>query len=144
MALQQQGSIKRGWGIELAWASNDSYSGKILVFEKENMETPLMFHKERRKTWFINSGKFKITVCDVKTGRYKEVILEEGQTAEIGECSPHRAVSMVPNSMIFEVGSKDDTDDVFLLSAIPGEESAEEPVQDLQSSHHHGTESERT
>jgi mannose-6-phosphate isomerase-like protein (cupin superfamily) len=135
MAIQTQGSIKRSWGIELSWASNESYSGKILVFEKENMETPLMFHKERKKTWFINSGKFKITVCDVKTGRYKEVILEEGQTAEIGECSPHRAVSMVPNSMIFEVGSKDDTDDIFLLSTT-GEESSEEQRLDLQSSHH--------
>lgn len=143
MAIQKQGTIKRAWGIELSWVSNEHYSGKILVFEKENMETPLMFHKERRKTWFINSGKFKITVCDTTTGRYKEVILEEGQTADIGECSPHRAVSMVPNSMIFEVGSKDEIDDTFYLSAT-GEESSEEPVQDLQSSHHHGTESERT
>ena len=143
MAVQKQGTHQRPWGIELNWASNEHYSGKILVFEKENMETPLMFHKERRKTWFINSGKFKITVCDTTTGRYKEVILEEGQTADIGECSPHRAVSMVPNSMIFEVGSKDDIDDTFYLSAN-GEESSEEPAQDPQSSHHHGTESERT
>lgn len=139
MTIQKQGSIKRGWGIELSWASNEDYSGKILVFEKENMETPLMFHKERKKTWFINSGKFKVTVCDVKTGRYKEVVLEEGQTAEIGECSPHRAVSLVPNSMIFEVGSKDDTNDVFLLSPNL-EESASEQVLDLQSSHHRETE----
>ena len=143
MALIKQGSITRPWGIELNWVNNDKYAGKILVFEKENMETPLMFHRERHKTWFINSGKFKITVCDTTTGRYKEVILEEGQTADIGECSPHRAVSMVPNSMIFEVGTSDDSDDTFYLSAN-GEESSAEPVQDLQSSHHHGTESERT
>jgi hypothetical protein len=128
MAVQKQGTHQRAWGIELNWASNEHYSGKILVFEKENMETPLMF---------------QITVCDTTTGRYKEVILEEGQTADIGECSPHRAVSMVPGSMIFEVGSKDDTDDTFFLSAN-GEESSAEPAQDPQSSHHHGTESERT
>lgn len=143
MALVKQGSITKPWGIELNWVNNDKYSGKILIFEKENMETPLMFHKERRKTWFINSGKFKITVCDTTTGRYREVMLEEGQTADIGECSPHRAVSMVPNSMIFEVGTGDDTDDIFYLSAN-GEASAEEQSLDPQSSHHHGTESERT
>lgn len=112
----KQGKIDRSWGYELVWASNQYYCGKILVFEKVGVSTSLSIHKDKKKSWFVNAGKFKITFTDVKKGKDVSVILEEGKTVDIGEMSPHKIESLQPNSMIFEVGTPDDVNDNFRLS----------------------------
>lgn len=114
--LLNQGKIEHDWGYELAFASNKNYSGKILVFEKRGATTPMMIHKERRKSWFVNAGKFKLTFIDVKTGLERSVEIDEGRNVDISEMSPHQLESLHPNSVIFEVGMPHyDTDD-FKLS----------------------------
>ena len=35
MDKRLSGHVKKGWGYELIWATNDKYCGKIMVFEKE-------------------------------------------------------------------------------------------------------------
>ena len=61
MELQKTGKIDKGWGYEIVWANNDKYCGKLLIFENIGAKTSLVFHKEKRKSWFVNAGKFKIT-----------------------------------------------------------------------------------
>ena len=34
MHTRLEGKIKKGWGYELIWATNEKYCGKIMVFEK--------------------------------------------------------------------------------------------------------------
>ncbi len=103
-----QGKIDKGWGFEIVWANNDQYSGKLLIFEREGAKTSMMLHKKRRKTWFVNAGKFKLTYIDVVTGAVQESILEEGGTVNFGELSPHQVEALVAGSIIFEVGSGDE------------------------------------
>jgi mannose-6-phosphate isomerase-like protein (cupin superfamily) len=119
MNLQPVGKIQKGWGFEVVWTNNDDYSGKILVFERAGSQTSLVFHKTRKKSWFINQGRFKLTFCDLATGEMKETVLEEGRTVDFAELSPHRLESLVDNGMIFEVGTTDYTEDRFRLS--PGD-----------------------
>ena len=119
MNLQQLGKIDKGWGFEIIFANNDKYCGKLLVFERAGAKTSLVFHKEKRKSWFINSGKFKVKYIDVSTGELKEAILEEGKTADFAELGPHQIESLAPNSMIFEVGTADYVEDRFRLA--PGD-----------------------
>lgn len=119
MTLQGQGKLDKGWGFELIWANNASYCGKILVFEKQGAKTSLVFHKEKRKSWFINEGKVKITFIDVKTGQPNEAILEAGKTADFSELSPHQIEALEPNTIIFEVGTPDFVEDRFRLA--PGD-----------------------
>ena len=107
MNLQQLGKVDKGWGFEIVFANNDKYCGKLLVFERAGAKTSLVFHKEKRKSWFVNSGKFKVKYIDVSTGEFKEAILEEGKTADFAELGPHQIESLAPNSMIFEVGTAD-------------------------------------
>ena len=144
MKLVPQGKIDKGWGYEIVWANNESYSGKMLVFEKSGAKTSSLFHKQRRKSWFINTGRIKVSYVDVATGELKESILNEGQTAEFAELSPHQVESLVANTIIFEVGTADHIEDRFRLAPGDSQKQSEEPAQDPQSSHHHGTESERT
>ena len=119
MNLQQLGKIDKGWGFEIIFANNDHYCGKLLVFERAGAKTSLVFHKEKRKSWFVNAGKFKVKYIDVATGEIKEAILEEGKTADFAELGPHQIEALVPNSIIFEVGTADYIEDRFRLA--PGD-----------------------
>ena len=119
MNLQQLGKIDKGWGFEIIFANNDKYCGKLLVFERAGAKTSLVFHKEKRKSWFVNAGKFKVKYIDVATGEVKEAILEEGKTADFAELGPHQIEALTPNSIIFEVGTADYVEDRFRLA--PGD-----------------------
>jgi mannose-6-phosphate isomerase-like protein (cupin superfamily) len=119
MNLQQLGQIKKGWGFELILANNDKYCGKLLVFDRAGSKTSLVLHKEKKKSWFVNAGRFKVTFIDTASGESKEVILEEGKTVDFGELTPHRVEALVANSIIFEVGTTDYIEDRIRLA--PGD-----------------------
>jgi mannose-6-phosphate isomerase-like protein (cupin superfamily) len=119
MNLEQPGKIDKGWGFEILWANNEKFSGKLLVFPKAGAKTSMVFHREKRKSWFVNSGRFKITFVDTQTGEVKEAFLEEGKTVDLAELGPHQLEALVANSVIFEVGTTDYVEDRFRLS--PGD-----------------------
>ena len=127
MNLQQTGKVDKGWGFELIFTNNDKYCGKLLVFERTGAKTSLVFHKEKRKSWFVNAGKFKVTYIDVATGESKEAVLEEGKTADFAELGPHQVEALVPNSIIFEVGTGDYIEDRFRLA--PGDSQTKVSAQ---------------
>ena len=127
MNLQTLGKIDKGWGFELVFANNDKYCGKLLIFERAGAKTSLVFHKEKAKSWFVNTGKFKIKFIDVSTGEIKEAVLEEGQTADFGQLGPHQIESLMPNSIIFEVGTGDYVEDRFRLA--PGDTQTKPSAQ---------------
>jgi hypothetical protein len=127
MNLQQLGKIDKGWGFEIIFANNDHYCGKLLVFERAGAKTSLVFHKEKRKSWFVNAGKFKVKYIDVATGEVKEAILEEGKTADFAELGPHQIEALAPNSIIFEVGTSDYVEDRFRLA--PGDSQTKVSAQ---------------
>ena len=127
MNLQQLGKVNKGWGYEIVFANNDKYCGKLLVFERAGAKTSLVFHKEKRKSWFVNQGKFKVKYIDVATGGMKEAVLDEGKTADFAELSPHQLESLVANSMIFEVGTGDYVEDRFRLA--PGDTQTKQSTQ---------------
>ena len=119
MTLQQLGKVDKGWGYEIVWANNEKYSGKLLVFEQAGAKTSLVLHKDRRKSWFVNAGKFKVTFVDVANGEMKTAELNEGQTVDLLELSPHQLEALLPNSIIFEVGTADQIEDRIRLA--PGD-----------------------
>jgi mannose-6-phosphate isomerase-like protein (cupin superfamily) len=119
MNLEQPGKIDKGWGFEILWANNEKFSGKLLVFPKAGAKTSMVFHREKRKSWFVNSGRFKITFVDTQTGEVKEAFLEEGKTVDLAELGPHQLEALVANSVIFEVGTTDYVEDRFRLA--PGD-----------------------
>ena len=122
MGLQTLGKKDHSWGYEIVWASNDRYSGKMLVFERAGAKTGMLLHKDRAKSWFVSEGRFKLIFIDTKTGKMTEAVVEQGKTVDLGPLSPHHLESLEPNSVIIEVGTPDDTDDVIRLS--PGDEHA--------------------
>ena len=127
MNLQQLGKIDKGWGFEIIFANNDRYCGKLLVFERAGAKTSLVFHKDKRKSWFVNAGKFRVKYIDVATGEFKEAVLEEGKTADFAELGPHQIEALTPNSIIFEVGTADYVEDRFRLAPGDTQTNSSEP-----------------
>lgn len=124
MNLQTLGKLDKGWGFELVWANNDKYSAKLLVFERAGAKTSLVFHKEKSKSWFVNAGRFRLTFIDVATGETKQAVLEEGKTVDFGALGPHQLEALVPDSIIFEVGTADYVEDRFRLAPGDSQRSA--------------------
>lgn len=126
MNLQTLGKIDKGWGFEIVWSNNKDFCGKLLVFERAGAKTSLVFHKDKKKSWFVNAGKFKITYINVATGEIQEAILEEGKTADFAELSPHQVEALIAGSILFEVGTADYVEDRFRLAPGDSQKSASE------------------
>ena len=120
------GKIDKGWGFEIVFANNDKYCGKILVFERAGAKTSLVLHKEKRKSWFVNAGKFKLTYIDPTNGNMNHSVIEEGKTIDVAELSAHQLEALEPNSMIFEVGTADLEDRIRLS---PGDTQTKQSAQ---------------
>jgi hypothetical protein len=93
----------------------------------------LVFHKERRKSWFVNSGKFKLTYVDTASGEMKQAELDEGKTIDLAELSPHQIEAMEAGSAIYEVSTTDYVEDRFRLKAGDTQTQPVKPQQDPQS-----------
>lgn len=125
MNLQTPGKVDKGWGFEIVFANTEKYCGKLLVFERVGAKTSLVFHKDKSKSWFVNAGRFRLKFIDVATGEIKETVIEEGKTVDFGPLGPHQIEALVPNSVIFEVGTADYVEDRFRLA--PGDTQTSAP-----------------
>jgi len=124
---QLNGYVPKGWGYEIIWATNEQYCGKILNFSKIGSKTSVHFHKSKHKSWFVNSGSFKILLIETSTGRAFEEILQEGDTYTVPPLTPHQLEALIDNSMIFEVSTKDTVEDNYKIA--PGDSQKQEVTQ---------------
>ena len=108
--------IETSWGYELVWARANSYCGKLLYFSQPGGSTNMVFHKEKDKCWFVNSGQFMLKYIDTATGELHETVIKEGDARNITPLSPHQLIALQPNSVIFETGTIDDPADIFYIS----------------------------
>lgn len=114
-----KGFVKKGWGHELIWATNDKYCGKILVFESAGSKFSMHFHKEKDETWFVNNGSFKVRWIDTDTAQLYEKELFEGDTWYNPPLMPHQLECLSAGSSITEVSTPDSVEDNYRV--IPGD-----------------------
>lgn len=119
MTERLQGKVDKGWGYEIIWATNDKYCGKIMVFERAGAKFSMHFHRDKEETWFVNSGRFKLTWCNTLTAQYHEQVLEEGMVWHNPPLQPHQLEALVDHSTIFEVSTPDSIEDNYRI--IPGD-----------------------
>lgn len=131
--MQELGRVEKGWGFEIVWTNNDQYSGKLLVFEKTGSKTSMVFHNNKKKSWFVNEGRFKLTYCNTATGEFHDAILETGAAFEVNTLVPHQLESLEDNCVIFEVGTTDTKEDRYRISPGDSQKQPLAPPQDLQS-----------
>ena len=120
------GRIEKGWGFEILWCNNEKYSGKLLVFDRQGATTSMVYHSERRKSWFVNEGTFKLIFCDTKTGEFRDIELATGSAFEIAALNPHQLTCMSESGIIFEVGTTENGEDRYRIS--PGDSQKPRPA----------------
>ena len=121
------GVVKKGWGYELIWATNDKYAGKILVFERAGAKFSMHFHREKDETWFVNSGRFKLRYIDTTTSVLYEKELKEGDVWRNLPLMPHQLEALEDNSSITEVSTPDSVEDNYRLA--PGDSQAKNDTE---------------
>jgi len=114
-----EGYVKKGWGHELIWATNEKYCGKIMFFEKQNAKFSMHFHREKEETWLVTNGKFKVRWIDTATAEIHEKELNEGDTWHNPPLQPHQLECLVAGSSITEVSTADSVEDNYRVA--PGD-----------------------
>jgi mannose-6-phosphate isomerase-like protein (cupin superfamily) len=123
------GVVKKGWGYELIWATNEKYAGKILAFDHAGSKMSMHFHRQKDETWFVNSGKFLVRWIDTNTAKVNEKELNEGDIWHNPPLQPHQLIALVDGASITEVSTPDSVEDNYRIS--PGD-SQKEQTKDVK------------
>lgn len=81
--------LKKGWGHEIVFANNEEYCGKILNFDKKS-KFSMHYHMIKDETWYVVSGKFRLTLIDTKNADYIIREISHGDIIHIKPGQPHQ------------------------------------------------------
>jgi mannose-6-phosphate isomerase-like protein (cupin superfamily) len=105
------GYVKKGWGNELIWVTNDKYCGKLLKFNT-GAKFSMHFHAIKDETWYVLNGKFVVRSINTKDATYHQSILTEGMTWHNPPLVPHQ-IECVEEGTIIEVSTPDSVEDNY-------------------------------
>lgn len=108
---RNSGFVKKGWGHEFIWATNDHYCGKFLHFNT-GKKFSMHFHANKDETWYVLSGKFLVHWIDTETGERFTNELKINDTWHNKPLLPHQ-VECVEEGTIIEVSTADSVEDNF-------------------------------
>lgn len=112
------GIVEKAWGYEDIFITTDDYCGKKMVFTKKGAKFSMHFHKEKRETWLILSGKFQLEVIDTTDASRKVIMLEEGEVHTNEPMVPHQ-LTCIEEGTILEISTPDSVEDNYRV--LPGD-----------------------
>lgn len=108
-----KGLVDKGWGNELIWVSNDEYCGKLLNFE-EGSKCSMHFHKDKKETWYVLSGKFIVEWIDTDDASIHQNHLSVNSVWTNLPLQPHRLICLEKGTII-EVSTSDSVEDNYRI-----------------------------
>lgn len=114
--------VKKGWGQEVIFASNNKYAGKLLEFKKKGAKFSMHFHASKTETWYVLKGSFSLRTIDTLTGSINEITMYPGDVWTNAPLKPHQLQSLEANSTIIEVSTADTVADNYRV--MPGDSQA--------------------
>jgi mannose-6-phosphate isomerase-like protein (cupin superfamily) len=109
--MRLEGFVKKGWGSELIFATNDKYCGKLLKFNT-GAKFSMHFHSEKDETWFVLDGKFEVITIDTKDAHQDSSILIPGDVWRNRPLEPHQVICLEAGTII-EVSTPDSVEDNY-------------------------------
>lgn len=107
----------KGWGAE-TWLINCSdYCLKFLDFKK-GLRGSMHFHDKKHETWYILSGKVKVSWNNPETAEEFSRIINEGEMVDIPRLQTHRVFAL-EDSRIIEVSTQHFENDSYRV--LPGD-----------------------
>ena len=111
------GFVKKGWGHELIWATNEKYCGKLLKFNK-GAKFSMHFHAEKDESWYVLDGLFMIKFIETKDASLHEITLKAGEVWRNRPLQPHQVICLEEGTII-EVSTPDSVQDNYRV--LPGD-----------------------
>jgi mannose-6-phosphate isomerase-like protein (cupin superfamily) len=112
-----EGFVKKGWGHELIWATNEKYCGKLMKFNK-GAKFSMHFHAEKDESWYVLDGLFMIKFIETKDASVHEVTLKAGEVWRNRPLQPHQVICLEEGTII-EVSTPDSVQDNYRV--LPGD-----------------------
>lgn len=113
---QLSGYVKKGWGNELIWATNERYCGKLMNFNTGS-KFSMHFHKDKDESWYILKGKFIVKYIDTNDASIYTKELNEGDIWRNKPLLPHQLICIEAGTII-EVSTPDSIEDNYRV--MPG------------------------
>jgi len=108
---QLTGLVKKGWGSEFIWVTNDKYCCKFMNFF-DGAKFSMHFHKDKEETWYVQSGKFIVRWIDTNTAELHEKELIGDAVWHNTPCMPHQ-LECIKAGTIIEVSTPDSVEDNY-------------------------------
>ena len=109
--MRLEGFVKKGWGNELIWATNDKYCGKLLKFNK-NARFSMHFHQQKDETWYVLDGKFEVWFINTTNADLEYKTLYPGDVWHNEPLLPHQLIC-IEEGTIIEVSTPDSVEDNY-------------------------------
>ena len=110
--------IETDYGYDLVWADTEYYNCRIMIFNEPSSQTAIHFHSNIVKSWFVNSGNFRIRWIDTDSGNLYEKELEEGSVFHVPALMPAGIESLTAGGSISQVSNGDPTKDRYQINPI--------------------------
>jgi len=115
--MQDNKPIKTNYGYEVLWAQTNNYEARFLVFEKAHAKTDIYLDKNTDKSWFVNTGKFKIRWIETEDGKILEQEFPEGTVFHVDAMKPTQVISLQNDSSLTEVSNVRSNDRFTIMNA---------------------------
>lgn len=106
--------VKKGWGHELIWVTNDKYCSKLMKFNK-GAKFSMHFHAEKDEAWYVLSGKFIVKYIETNNADVFEKELNVGDTWHNPPLFPHQVICLEEGTLI-EVSTPDSVEDNYRVA----------------------------
>lgn len=104
------------WGYELWIENNEKYCSKLLILNK-GFESSWHYHERKDETFIILEGQVSLAHADNPDAPVQTIILNQGDKFRINPGVVHTFKSLTPKSIVMEVSTTDDGDNVKLRAA---------------------------
>lgn len=109
--MRLEGFVKKGWGHELIWATNEHYCGKLLKFNK-GAKFSMHFHAVKDESWYVLDGLFKIVFIETHDASLHDITLKQGDVWRNRPLQPHQVICLEEGTII-EVSTPDSVEDNY-------------------------------
>ena len=106
-----KGFVKKGWGHELIWATNEKYCGKMMKFDT-GKKFSMHFHREKEESWYVLDGEFVVHWINTFNADVITQKLVAGDTWHNEPLVPHQIECMMAGTII-EVSTPDSVEDNY-------------------------------
>ena len=104
------------WGYELWIENNEKYCNKLLILH-EGFESSWHYHERKDETFVILEGQVSLTYANGLDAPAQIIVLNKGNKFRLNPGVVHTFKSLTPKSIVMEISTTDDNDNVKLRPA---------------------------